>query len=82
MNCIIFIYKTNVEHKLYIENYNNLLRIKAYLDSESKILMKELISEFREFNDNFSRESRRTELMQAKERERKRLEESIKRVCK
>jgi len=44
--------------------------------------MKELISELREFNDNFIRESRRTELAQAKERERKTLDESLKRVCK
>jgi len=58
------------------------LKNKVYLDPESKILMKELISELREFNDNFIRESRRTELVQAKERERKTLNESLKRVCK
>lgn len=52
------------------------------MDTESKILMKELISELREFNDNFSRESRRTELVQAKVREKRLLDESLKRQCK
>jgi hypothetical protein len=68
--------------KVYIEIYNNLTEYREKLDTESKILMKELISELREFNDNFSRESRRTELAQAKMREKRLLDESLKRQCK
>jgi hypothetical protein len=68
--------------KVYIEIYNNLTEYREKLDTESKILMKELISELREFNDNFSRESRRTELAQAKMREKRILDESLKRQCK
>ena len=70
------------QSKVYIENYNNLKDYRETLDTESKILMKELISELREFNDNFSRESRRTELAQIKEREKRILDESLKRQCK
>tara|TARA_R100001594_G_scaffold109721_1_gene144454 strand:- start:348 stop:569 length:222 start_codon:yes stop_codon:yes gene_type:complete len=71
-----------LQSKVYIENYNNITEYRETLDTESKILMKELISELREFNDNFSRESRRTELAQAKMREKRILDESLKRQCK
>lgn len=49
---------------------------------KSSFLMKELILELRELNDNFSCKSRRTEMVPAKEPERKVLNESLKRVCK